>query len=345
MKFSEEQIEILRQTSMRDILAAEGFDTSHTSAGLYFSPFRPKERTPSFHIDDVHHRWYDHGAAASSPDGREGGDTIAFVRRLKGLGFPEALSYLCRYNPSVVPDIHVEAMKIPVIKDRIVGDGPSGNRHVNVKVVKALPSFQDPLLAAYAAGRGIRRSILDKVCSEVHYVVAVTDEATGEVKEYAHRAIGFRNSDGGWTLRYDPVRKGDKGKRSTGGGFSAIAADGRNMLAGEMRPASPSVVVFEGFMDYMSWLALRRPEGVPADTDIVVLNSVANARASLPFVLSHANVIAILDADTAGSDTTQFFRKACREKGRRFLDARGQYLDGHKDLNERLQGEMNKYSA
>lgn len=342
MKYSTEQIEILRQTPMRDILAAEGFDTSHTVAGLFYSPFRPKERTPSFHIDDRNHRWYDHGSSD-----RSGGDTVSFVQRLKGLGFGEALDYLCRYNPSVVPGVHVDVMTVPNVKDRIVGNGPSGPRSVRTVIDCVLVEFEDEVLVRYAESRGISRVILDAVCSEVHYTVHVLNDETGEVKEYRHRAIGFRNVDGGWTLRYDPVRKGDKGKRSTGGSYTVINASGANLPADSLDPSSCSVIVFEGFMDYMSWLVACRPDGAPKDADVVVLNSVANLKSALPFVLSHRNVIGMLDLDAAGNDAMNMLRSECddtvtRTGPVRFFDMRRRFFDGYKDMNECLMDKMKR---
>ena len=333
MRYTEQQIGVLLQTSMRDILAAEGYDTSHTSGGLFFSPFREKERTPSFHIDDVRHKWFDHGDGFSG-----GGDVIAFVRRLKGLDFVGACDYLCRYNPSVVPDIHVDVMKVPRTKDRILGGGTTRNANVEVTVDGVAPRFADGALVAYAASRGISGRVLDAVCSEVSYSVIVTDTDTGEQRRYRHRAIGFANAGGGWTLRYNPVAKRDKGKRSTGGGYSAISCRGMNMAEGHVAPSSASVVVFEGFMDYMSWLELYRRGGRPDDTDVVVLNSVSNLRQALPFILQHANVIGILDADKAGDAATALLEAECRTAAPRvrFFDKRRLILKGYKDVNDRL---------
>ena len=125
--FTKEQIEQLRSTPMRDILAAEGYDTSHTRGGLFFSPFRTKETAPSFHINDERHCWFDHGDPTMRADGkggpRGGGDTIDFVRILKRCSFQEALEYLCRYNPGIVPQMRVERIAVPRHEDTILADG------------------------------------------------------------------------------------------------------------------------------------------------------------------------------------------------------------------------------
>lgn len=324
---------------MRDILAAEGFDTSHTSGGLFFSPFRAKERTPSFHIDDINHRWYDHGNAADSISGYAGGDVISFVRQLKGLDFLGALEYLCRYNPSIVPDIHVVPVVVPDKKDVIIGDAGAKSSLCEIVVRQARDAFADRSLIGYAEGvRRIGIRYLEAVCMEVHYDVVVTDTSTGETRSYGNAAIGFRNVGGGWALRYEPSRRGDKGKRSTGGGFSVVSASGENLLLDDLAVSSPSVVVFEGFMDYMSWLVLYRPSARPEDTDVVVLNSVSNLRQALPYILRHRNVVGILDDDEAGDKATGVLRDECgiAPSAVRFVDAREMVLRGHKDVNERL---------
>ena len=341
MRFTDSQIEVLKSTSMRDILAVEGYDTSHTSGGLFFSPFRGRERTPSFHIDDINHRWYDHGNAADAVTGHAGGDVISFVRQLKGLDFPGALEYLCRYNPSVVPELSMEPVTVPEGEDRIVGDA-GGAGGTTFLVDGASPSFHDRKLIRYAEeSRCIPRRFLEAACREVNYRVLVTDYSTGELREYPHNAIGFSNVGGGWALRYVSRHGKDKGKRSTGGGYSAIDKFGKNMVEATLAASSPSVVVFEGFMDYVSWLVLYRFTARPEDTDVVVLNSVSNLRQALPFILQHGNVIGILDADQAGDVATDALRGACEdaESPRRFVDARKAILREHKDVNDRLVAE------
>ena len=91
--YDDPRVEILRQTSMEAILAAEGYDTRHKAKGNYHSPFR-EDKDPSFHIDETNHRWYDHGTG-------EGGDTITLVRKLLNKSFTEALDYLEKFNPDI----------------------------------------------------------------------------------------------------------------------------------------------------------------------------------------------------------------------------------------------------
>ena len=57
---TEAQKDLLRRTPMEAILAKEGKDIRHTPSFLYHSPFR-EDNTPSFHIDEAHHRFSDPG--------------------------------------------------------------------------------------------------------------------------------------------------------------------------------------------------------------------------------------------------------------------------------------------
>lgn len=340
MKYTQQQIDALRQTSMRDILAVEGYDTSHTRDGLFFSPFRAKERTPSFHIDDAGHRWFDHGDPFNGVGGRRGGDTIGFVQRLKGCSFLEALDYLCRYNPSVVPC--GDAVTVPRGEDAILSDGGGEGTYAGTAVVAVMEHISDFPLRDYARSRRIPDAVLDRYCREVHYAVQHRD-GDGVVHSRRHKAIGFPNSGGGWVLRYIAGGKG-RGKRSTGGGYTALDRDGRLMRQKEARTTAPSVIVFEGFFDFMSWIADKRPEGIPGDADVVVLNSVANAPAAMPQITDHRTVIAMLDNDAAGDSATALLHEAADAAGCRFVDARRLFA-GYGDYNDKRQAERRTAKA
>lgn len=93
--YTDEQVAILKQTSLHAVLEAEGRNVKSTPSGNYFSPFRT-DTHPSFHIDERKHVFYDHGEG-------EGGTVIDLVMRLKGYSFREALDYLAAFHPSITP--------------------------------------------------------------------------------------------------------------------------------------------------------------------------------------------------------------------------------------------------
>ena len=297
--YSPQEIELLRQTPMAAILADLGYRTEHTRGNLYFSPFR-EERTPSFHVNDVDHKWCDFGDV-DSRGGHPGGDTIALVERLLNCKLPEALAYL--ENLSASPSI--EAFKSQVLSEA----SKTGSSKIIIKGVKDRISLD--MLTSYGVyERHIPANILNRYCSQVSYCL---EYQNGENSRNRY-AIGFPNIDGKWSLRSQMKKAG---KLSTGSNYSVITADGDSLSLNEEGilcrksngvPFTPdnhakNVVVFEGFFDALSYLAWKGIE-TPGDSDIVILNSVTNTQRALGFILDHEKVATYLDNDDTGRKFT-----------------------------------------
>jgi len=139
-------------------------------------------------------------------------------------------------------------------------------------------------------------------CSEVHYRVA----------DKFYFATGFCNDNGGWELR-NRYFKGCTSKAPT-----------------TRRGDYPTCLVFEGFMDYLSFLTLKRNPTPPHN--IVVLNSVMNLAKAVPFIASHERVYTYLDNDEAGRKATTELKEACRN-----LSDQSVYYRPHNDLNDYLR--------
>ena len=88
-------------------------------------------------------------------------------------------------------------------------------------------------------------------------------------------------------------------------------------------------IVFEGFMDYLSYLTLN--QGTDLKIDFAILNSVANFSKALEFITSHKKIHVYLDNDEAGIKATQEIKRSCIA----VYDESHQY-NGYKDLNEML---------
>ena len=125
-------------------------------------------------------------------------------------------------------------------------------------------------------------------------------------------AVGFRNDKGGWELRTNKykVTMGEKWYTTIPG------RNKRNHL-----------IVFEGFIDYMSALDLHQADFFEADC--VVLNSLAMAD-KFDFT-KYEKVWLALDNDQAGDETTRHLM----ERHKNMKDLRGDFL-GYKDYNEKL---------
>lgn len=95
-----------------------------------------------------------------------------------------------------------------------------------------------------------------------------------------------------------------------------------------------TALVFEGFMDYLSYLTLKQGKPVP---DCVVLNSVGNLPGALDVLKGYGHVCCFLDNDDAGRKTTEEIRRQCGS----VTDKAVHYLP-HKDLNEFLQHRLKK---
>lgn len=131
--------------------------------------------------------------------------------------------------------------------------------------------IRHPALIGYLRERGIDPAVAGALCREVHYAV-------GERRFFA---IGFRNDAGGWELR-NPRFKG--------------SSTPKNITT--LDNGSDTAMVFEGFIDFLSYLSLKTNPTPAIDT--TVLNSVTNLQKAVPFLSHHRVVHAFLDNDDAG---------------------------------------------
>lgn len=150
------------------------------------------------------------------------------------------------------------------------GHNPIMPKRMPSIIVEDVLRLENPALLSYLTERSIDLDTARMHCSEVHYRVA----------DKFYFAIGFRNDAGGWELR-NRYFKGctSKAPATLNGGY-------------------PTCLVFEGFMDFLSYLTLKRTPNL--SHNIAVLNSVTNLSKAVPFIASHEQVYAYLDNDEAG---------------------------------------------
>ena len=120
-------------------------------------------------------------------------------------------------------------------------------------IIDDVKELQHPALLRYLDERCIPHDIARKYCKQVHYHLKNNPNAK-------YFAIGFENNEGGWELR-SQFFKGATKKAAT-----------------YVNNYSSTLVIFEGFMDFLSYLAM--PEGIipkVADANYLILNSVAQA--------------------------------------------------------------------
>ena len=191
----------------------------------------------------------------------------------------------------------------------------------DVKKQELPPVFSDisvvPLhstaLLAYLRERKIDTDVARNECVEVHY-------ACNGKRYYA---IGFRNRSGGYELR-NRWFKGCIAPKD----ISHIRQDGEN--------ENKICLVFEGFIDYLSFLTLMKYGSLPCfdamESDFIVLNSVSSICKALPLLRKYGKTVCLLDNDAAGHNAFASLYKALNGKAE---DLSSLYK-GFKDLNDYL---------
>ncbi len=173
--------------------------------------------------------------------------------------------------------------------------------------------LRHPALVGYLSSRGIDPAIASACCREVHYAVGGRN----------YFAVGFHNDAGGWELRSERFKGSVSPKHIT-------TIDNR----------SDTVVAFEGFMDFLSFLSMK-PDEWP-HINIAVLNSVVNLPKAIPFLSRHATIYAFFDNDNAGRKTTADLKRLCPNST--VIDRSHLYRE-HKDLNEFWQTKQHRQQS
>ena len=168
--------------------------------------------------------------------------------------------------------------------------------------------LRHPALVGYLSSRGIDPDIAFGYCRKVHYAI--------NGREYF--AVGFRNDAGGWELRSERFKGGISPKHIT-------TIDNR----------SDTVLAFEGFMDFLSYLSMEKQ----LQTDAAVLKSVVNLLKAIPFLDRHATIHAFFDNDEAGQKATANLKRLCPNSS--VIDRSHLYWK-HKDLNEYWQEQQSR---
>ena len=168
-----------------------------------------------------------------------------------------------------------------------------------------------PALIKYLEERCIDIETARTVCKELHF----------DTRGKHYFGIGCPNIAGGYEIR-NPFFKG-----------CIAPKDISHFYAEEPKNVC---FVFEGFMDLLSFMTLRRKEndGLKRQ-DYLVLNSVSNIQKALERLSQYDSVRCFLDNDEAGRNA---YLQLSKELGKPVTDASTLY-NGFKDLNEYLCAE------
>ena len=168
-----------------------------------------------------------------------------------------------------------------------------------------------PALIKYLEERCIDVETARTVCKELHF----------DTRGKHYFGIGFPNITGGYEIR-NPFFKG-----------CIAPKDISHFYAEEPKKVC---FVFEGFMDFLSFMTLRRKENDRLKRqDYLVLNSVTNIHKAAKRLSRYDSVQCFLDNDEAGRNA---YLQLSKELGKSITDASTLY-NGFKDLNEYLCAE------
>jgi len=228
----------------------------------------------------------------------QGGNIIALASELYcSVNVPYLLKLIAEQTP------HIRPVSFSFREQSSAGPN---FQHMEVK------ELDSPVLLSYLQGRGINLELAKKECCEVHF------ENNG--KRYF--AIGFRNMNGGYEIR-NRYFKGCIAPKD----ITHIKHGGRRNYA---------CFVFEGFMDYLSFLTIRTEKcpNMPCLDwqDYIILNSVSNLTKAIDWLAVYERIHCFFDNDRAGMEAC---RKLKEEYSYRVRDASHIYK-GCKDLNEYL---------
>lgn len=180
------------------------------------------------------------------------------------------------------------------------------NREPAITITDIHP-LAHPALLDYLKERSINTDIATHHCSEVHYSIA----------DKSYFAVGFQNDAGGWELRNKYFKGSTTPKNIT-----------------TINNSNDTVMLFEGFMDFLSYLSLK--QNASPTIDSAILNSLANLPKAIPFLQTHQTIHAFLDNDEAGKRTVQCLSPVCKE----VID-QSVFYRNHKDLNDYWQDKSN----
>ena len=285
----EEDLSRIKRYPIVEYLERKGVKPVRRTAAyaLYCSPLR-EETHPSFKVDTEKNLWIDYG------EGR-GGSIIDLCMRMEGCTLSEAIRRLGQNAP--VNDTY------SFLNDFV-------------------PNNSQPMMAINGARRLIGISdtlppyfqeyLMKERCIDLEKATPFLKCISYEVRGRHYQAIGFANLSGGYELRDDKTFKGTIAPKD----ITPIFTD----------RAEP-VCIFEGFMDFLSFLSMKEE----ITNHCLVMNSVSNVAKAIRYLndrhLTHIRTF--LDNDEAGRRAVQDFIKA----GFHVEDMNIHFQD-FKDLNE-----------
>ena len=297
-------------------LEHQGYKPAKTRMGgrelWYKSPIRSGDSSPSFKVDTIINKWYDHGIG-------RGGNTLDLaielccssvrdaLRHLERTGLYSPYGYRQSSQPTHLPEL-LDQRRFAIEKEK---DGGTAMKLLHKGPVK------HPALLQYLDKRKIASTLVEKYLHQIHFT------PPDQSKKYF--AIGW------------PAGSGYEARNSLFKGFVGV---GKDITYLEARDSSVCAV-FEGFFDFLAYLSFHNHSELPFS--VVVLNSGALKARAVAQILEgkYDGVRLFLDNDQVGDAGTTYFQELLGTIS--VDDCRDQYR-GFKDFNEMTMSDSPGFS-
>ena len=302
----EEDLSLIKRYPIVEYLERKGVKPVRRTPAyaLYQSPLR-EDMHPSFKVDTEKNLWIDYA------EGR-GGSIIDLYMRLEGCTLSEAIRHLGRRNaPDTACPHHIENVQYASMQ----GDSKQATPTTGARRLTGMLDTLPPYLQEY---------LTEERCIDLEKAKPFLKCISYEIRGLHYQAIGFANQSGGYELRDSGSFKGTVAPKD----ITPIFTD----------KAGP-VCVFEGFMDFLSFLSMKEE----VTSACLVMNSVSNVAKAIRYLNDRhlTNVRVFLDNDDAGRMATNDFIRA----GFKVEDMSVHY-GNFKDLNEyhahRVRGQQKR---
>ena len=288
-----EDLSLIKRYSIVEYLERKGIRPVRKTSTyvMYRSPLR-EETHPSFKVDTEKNLWIDYA------EGR-GGSIIDLCIRLEGCTLSEAI---CRLGQNALE--HTAYCSCSSKRETSIS--PNQRKDITASGTRRLTSISDTLPPH------LQEYLKKERCIDLEKATPFLKCISYEVRGRRHEAIGFANSSGGYELRDNHLFKGTVAPKD----ITPIFED-----------MEQPVCLFEGFMDFLSFLSMKKE----ITSVCLVMNSVSNVARSIHYLNKRniTSVRAFLDNDDTGRKAVQEFVNA----GFKVEDMAVYYRD-FKDLNE-----------
>lgn len=268
----------------------------------YHSPIRKGDSSPSFKVDTIINKWFDHGLS-------RGGNTLDLaielcrgsvrdaLQALERTGLYNAYGYVERSEGFSSMETLLENRRAAIEKEK---EGANAFRVVREG------SLEHPALLQYLQKRKIDLELARKYLREIRF-----EPAQGGKWYFA---LGWPNGSG-----FEARNALFKGYVGTGKDVTYLKTQNTS-----------ECFVFEGFMDFLSYLSENGLKKLPFS--VVVLNSGNMKARALPHILEggYRKVHLFMDNDEMGDECLKFFEGSLGSL--ELIDRRGEY-EGYKDFN------------